>query len=192
MNNFCWYETIIPTSGAIRTDINLTEYSSSFFKNESNVEKLFNKEWLVMMEALGLKVDSFSSFYKPKRYTDIYAHIDLNSDNPTDISCVGFNFTLTGSDGMMFWYDIPTNKNSFVLRTSKKAGKRSYKVSDLSIIDKTVIRSDILTVVKNSIPHSNNTNESDRWCISIRLGSKFKDWDFVISQLRASSLLMER
>lgn len=99
-------------------------------------------------------------------------HIDARMNDDGSIynrTCWGLNFSWNSIDCEMTWYESTNDKiNSSLGAGENKIRFTSFKETDVSVIEKTIITG--LTLIRIDVPHRvvNTDDTNYRYCISLR------------------------
>lgn len=173
-----WHVLSIDTSNALNPDFDAEQFRlQSPYANESggiwsfrgnDMLQFLNRDWLQMLNQLGLDVNSFLMFYREPYLIYPEAHIDLyRHNNLPNIFALNWVFS-PDDDSFMTWYDVDISSGTM----SKTLSDTRYCYWNLSEInDKEFARHTIgntLTMVNTGIPHNIIVNTQPRWVISLR------------------------
>jgi hypothetical protein len=123
-------------------------------------------------------------FYKPAHYIEKIAHVDLKVS--TMIQTHALNLITYGHDSDMVWFEKPLQNtypdvtyadSATPAWTNVKTPYIAYDRNECKEIYRYSLPINKLTMVNVSIPHSIDTKQSARLCISLRTGLIFKNWE---------------
>lgn len=173
----------IDTTDAINSSLNLDLISAETKILRFQPHEILTSRFLKLLASNNIPVITCLVFYKPPYYQEKIAHIDLKVS--TMIQTHALNLITAGHDSEMIWFEKPPSINLTDIDytdsitpvwTNVKTPYIAYNRSNLKEIFRYTIPLNKLTLVNVSLPHSIDTGQSSRLCISLRTGLVFKDW----------------
>lgn len=197
----CWHKLALPpTETAIRADYvwPVSKYYKIFY---TKIDKIFTPQWIQVFNNIDYRLESVLLFYRPEKSVMVNAHIDMYE---SEGNMYGFpfalNFAIGGEQSQMTWYSGDIIQDVLnappVKPCTPETPYKSWPISKLKPIDSVQISNEIV-LVNTAVPHAVDMKESikDRWCISVRLGKKWRQdvtWQEIIEKCKLAGVLVER
>ena len=130
-----------------------------------------DKNWSnYMINTYGLRPWYTVLFYRPARFYDTMAHVDIvPGDKSKILDAIVINWVWGGRNSDMVWYEMPSHPSE-VTRWDRSIGEVTYQgwpVESLVEQDRAEIRQ-IPTLTRVDLPHSIDMADQERWGLSIR------------------------
>jgi hypothetical protein len=191
--NHCWYNLDVDTSHAINENFEwpvVDKNGRNMIWQYSDPSKIFSQTWLDSVKSIGLDLGSVMLFWRPSRFRNIDAHVDVSTKDPAKFATAALNIVINGRGSTMLWYKKPEGEHE-IKWTMAKTPYLTWPVKDLEEIERKEIGM-ALTMVRVDVPHAIYCSDEDRWCISARFRQQFPDWETAVKAMNYRGVLVPR
>ena len=191
--NHCWYNLNVNTNQTINSNFQwpvVNKNGRNMIWHYSNPSEIFSQTWLDLAKSIGLDIGGVMLFWRPAKFQNVDAHVDVLSNNPSKSAIAGLNIVVKGRGSEMAWYKKPAGEHE-IKWTMAKTPYLTWPVKDLEEIERKELGMD-LTMVRVDVPHAIFCSDEDRWCISARFMQNFPDWETAVKAMYYRELLVSR